>query len=65
MMRMEAVNAVGEFQMDMSLTQQVVARTERDLTWLAKTALTQVAAIPARRRLRSGVTAHTVTSRRG
>jgi hypothetical protein len=44
MMKTEAVNAVGEFQMDMSLTQQVLARTERDLTWSMKTAVTQVTA---------------------
>jgi len=43
-MKTEAVSAVGEFQMDMSLTQQVLARTEKDLTWSMKTAITQVAA---------------------
>jgi hypothetical protein len=43
-MKTEAVNAVGEFQMDMNLTQQVLARTEQDLTWSMKTAVTQVSA---------------------
>jgi hypothetical protein len=43
-MKTEAVNAVGEFQLDINLTQQVLARTETDLTWSMKTAVTQVAA---------------------
>jgi hypothetical protein len=43
-MKTEAVNAVGEFQFDMNLTQQVLARTEQDLTWSMKTAVTQVSA---------------------
>lgn len=43
-MKTEAVNAVGEFQMDMSLTQKVLARTAQDLTWSMKTAVTQVSA---------------------
>jgi hypothetical protein len=43
-MKTEAVNAVGEFQMDMNLTQQVLARTEKDLTWSMKTGVTQVTA---------------------
>jgi hypothetical protein len=34
----EAVNAVGEFEMDVMLTQRVLARTEHDLTWSMKTA---------------------------
>jgi hypothetical protein len=43
-MKTEAVNAVGEFQLDMNLTQRVLARTEQDLTWSMKTAVSQVAA---------------------
>jgi hypothetical protein len=43
-MKTEAVNAVGEFQLDMKLTQQVLARTEQDVTWSMKPAVTQVGA---------------------
>jgi hypothetical protein len=43
-MKTEAVSASGEFQLDMSLTQKVLARTEQDLTWSMKTAVTQVTA---------------------
>jgi hypothetical protein len=43
-MKTEAVNAVGEFQFDMNLTQQVLARTEQDVTWSMKTAVTKVEA---------------------
>jgi hypothetical protein len=43
-MKTEAVSAVGEFQLDMNLTQQVLARTEQDVTWSMKTAVTQVVA---------------------
>jgi hypothetical protein len=43
-MKTEAVNAVGEFQLEINLTQRVLARTEQDVTWLMKTAITQVGA---------------------
>jgi hypothetical protein len=43
-MKTEAVSASGEFQLDMNLTQRVLARTDQDLTWSMKTAVTQVAA---------------------
>src|SRR5262245_52423459 len=42
--KIEAVNAVGELQMDVLLTQRVLARTDSDLTWSMKTTFTQLAA---------------------